>query len=812
MRIAPRVSLTSLAQSTVSESTSTLEWEWPYVWTDWVPILLLVLAVAVAFWFTHRDTRRLSRGWTAWLVLLRLSFLGVGIAIAMNPHMRTQTDAYRPSRAILLVDTSTSMQQPESDPRTSGSSLIHNRTEAIAKLLAESSLIEDLRAEHSLDLYTFDSDLSELRLRLPSRFTNDNAPPANTDNESSEDAPADQAAWEELLRAEGHSTRLGDALDKLLIEARSPTLSGVVVVSDGASNAGRDVAVPRDRAQSEGVRLVAVGVGSTEPPVNLEVARLIAPTDVQKGDSFELSALLRGQGIAGRNARIDLLQQGPNDPEPAVVYSKEETLGDESSPTEVVFDLKPADAGTYEFTVRATLPDVAETREDDNVASRSVNIFDRPLKVLVLAGGPMRDYHFSRTSLFRHPSMEVDVWLQTGQVGISQEADRLLFRFPEEIEDLYAYDAVLAFDPDWSQLQPEELQRLADWISNEGGGLVLVAGDVHTPELAADPELETVRKLSPVLFEEVSLRLGSRDRAETPYPVGLTQEGQVAEFLRLEESGEESVWEQFPGVYRAYPTRGPKAGATIYAEFTDPLSRVGGRQPILLAGHRYGQGQVLYLGSPETWRLRALDESYFDRFWVKLVRKGAEGRSKRGLQRSMFVLDGREFTLGQTVPLRLRSLNPQFQPLETDNVTIDVFGPTGRPILPEPELLRDRVRPSEFVGDFRPLVPGRYRLEYEVPDSSDRLTMEIDVQMPRQEAAVLVQDVETLERLVEGTGGAYLSLEEAAAAIPPLLPNKGEYVVIDQQIKELWDRQWLMLLLALFVSAEWLTRKLLKLA
>jgi hypothetical protein len=353
---------------------------------------------------------------------------------------------------------------------------------------------------------------------------------------------------------------------------------------------------------------------------------------------------------------------------------------------------------------------------------------------------------------------------------------------------------------------------VVNWIANEGGGLIAVAGDVFTPELAASSELEAIRKAYPVLLEEVSLRLGNRELAQIAFPLAFSQEGRAAEFLQLQEAGEPSAWDQFPGIFRTYPTRGAKAGTTVYAEFSDPLSRGRGGQPIVIAGQRYGQGQVLYLGSPELWRLRAENAAYLERFWIQLVRKAAEGRSKRGLQRGMFILDGREFTLGQTIPLRIRALSPQFQPLAADVISLEVFGAGGAPVTPGPLLRKDLVRPAEFAGDFRPLSPGRYKLEFTLPDSAERVTAEIDVQLPRQEAASLVQDVPVLKRLTDGTGGEYVSLERAASVIPSLLPNKGERVVIDQRIRELWDRAWLMLLAGILLSAEWLIRKLLKLA
>lgn len=803
-----------LAQSGSELTTSTLEWDLPYVWQDWIPIWLLLAAMATTVWFALRDRRIVGRNWTLLLATLRMAFLGLAIVIALNPHQRTQTDAYRDSRVVILVDTSQSMQQPETDPRNTGVPQ-RSRSAAVRELLEKSTLLDELREQHTVDLYSFDADLSELLARFPSRFnaaTSQGEVPPVPPPQSTDVAVEKGPDWQKLLEASGLTTRLGDALDTLLVETKSPTLSGVLVLSDGSSNAGRDVQVPRDRAREQGTRLVAVGVGSTEPPVNLEVARIIVPTDVQKGDAFELTALLRGTGLAGRNVNVELLQQGPDDPEPTVVYNQEQTLADDGAAREVTFELKPPGAGKFEYTVRARVQGGLETREDDNQLSRSVSIFDRPMRVLIIAGGPSRDYRYARTILYRHPSMQTDVWLQSAAPGISQEADKLLYRFPETLEALYEYDVVLAFDPNWTLLTEEQRQLLTNWISNEGGGLLVVAGDVFTPSLASDSDLESIRKLYPVLLEEVSLRLSNREAAQTAFPLALTQEGQTAEFLKLTETPEGDGWNQFPGVCLTYPTRGAKAGATVYAEFSDPLARGAGGQPIVFAGQRYGQGQVFYIGSPEMWRLRAVDAAYLERLWIKLVRKSAEGRSKRGLQRGMFILDGREFILGQTIPIRLRALSPQFQPLENDIVTIDAFRQGGAPVVPSPQLRRDPIRPAEFTGDFRPLSPGRYRLEYALPDSPEKVVAEIDMQLPRQEASSLVQDAGLLKRLVEGTAGEYLTLEQAATSTAALFPNRGERVIIDQRIQELWDRNWLMGLLAFLLSLEWLTRKLLKLA
>ena len=58
----------------------------------------------------------------------------------------------------------------------------------------------------------------------------------------------------------------------------------------------------------------------------------------------------------------------------------------------------------------------------------------------------MRDFIFLRNQLFRDKEIISDVWLQSGKPGISQEANEVLYKFPETADELFEYDAIVAFD------------------------------------------------------------------------------------------------------------------------------------------------------------------------------------------------------------------------------------------------------------------------------------------------------------------------------------------------------------------------------
>jgi hypothetical protein len=230
-----------------------------------------------------------------------------------------------------------------------------------------------------------------------------------------------------------------------------------------------------------------------------------------------------------------------------------------------------------------------------------------------------------------------------------------------------------------------------------------------------------------------------------------------------------------------------------------------------MASQNVGRGQSFYLGSGEMWRLRSVGDADYDRFWIKLIREVAQGRTKKGIKRGSLRTESQKVALGQTVRVFARILDSKFAPLDADSIPFDLFDPNGRTMTPMRQLRRDPSQAGEFVGDFRASIPGTYKLEVQLPDSRERLTAEVMVTTPKLEDENIRQNVRLLTELARDTGGQYLSLAQAAE-LPSLLPNRGEQFYIPERLRTLWDRDWVMYLLVGLLSVEWLTRKLLKLA
>lgn len=818
MNLCSPSSLMLLAADTTATLTSR-ELDLPQSPLGW--LLLLGGSVVVLLWVVWlylKDTHELSPVWKAWLTVLRLSVLGCLLIIALNPSDRTQKQAFRPSRVAIAIDTSLSMRHPAETPdeASPGTNKGPSRAEAIQQLFSSTPLIEQLRKQHEVSIFTFDS-----KLEGPHRVYPLAADTTNSTPHKPEAKPEVALDWNETVRPRGLETRLGESVAELIRQSAGRTLSGIVVISDGGSNAGIDASTAHDRATATKTRLITVGTGTTQQPVNLAIAEVTAPTDVAINDPYEIKVYVQGQGLKDQQVEVELLALTDGEEgDPTLLEKKTVTLLDDGTRAEVVFPQTPKVAGKTTFTVRATpVIRVAEFNVQDNVQTPSVTVFDRPTKVLLAAGGPMRDYQFVRNLLFRHKSFEVDVFLQTGVRGTSQESSRLLTEFPATREQLYDYDAIIAFDPDWKAIPPEAIPLLYDWVADESGGLILIAGDVNTQQVASgsdgsdevNDELTPLRRLYPVILSSYFSTARFDQDSSQPWPIAFTPEGQAAGFLQLTDDPITSAarWKEFTGFYRSYPTGGHKAAARVYARFSDP--RAASEPPILMASQNVGRGQTFYLGSGEMWRLRSVGDADYDRFWIKLIREVAQGRTKKGVKRGSLRTESQKVALGQTVRVFARILDSKFAPLEADSISFDLFDPNGRTMTPIRHLRRDPAQAGEYVGDFRASVPGTYKLEVQLPDSRERLTTEVVVTTPRLEDENIRQNVRLLTELARDTGGQYLSLTQAAD-LPSLLPNRGEQFYIPERLRTLWDRDWVMYLLVGLLSAEWLTRKLLKLA
>jgi hypothetical protein len=651
-------------------------------------------------------------------------------------------------------------------------------------------------------------------------------------------------------------TNLTESVLALLNREVNSMVQGVVVFTDGRStvSGGQGIEDLQQRAKSAGIPVFVVAVGEERPQVRIEIIEVRAPGQVQPEDKFRVAAEVYGEGLQDREFNIALdvtytkkVKGGKEEALPITVVEAEGkgksdkkrdeiSLGNKvtlrpTSPPK--FDRSTPPRAEVEFLIDAqtlaqaagvTLPpekryELGETKDGElkfraRVPKDKLEVFvgkehvsdavdlrviKRPLRVLLFASAPTRDYQFIRTLLVREvdkkrAELTIHLQLPPGRLdrraGVVQDVtpDHLLPTFPDRLDggndkpdeklfDLAEYDVIIAFDPDWTQLSEAQLKLVEKWVA-KGGGLIVIGGPINTLQLARPganrEKLKPILDLYPVTLKDI--RIDEMDRkTDAPWPLVFDAATPDLEFLKLDEGGADgpppflSDWREFffgpnadkkapavRGIYNYYPSESTKPGSQVIARFGDPLAKLKDgvtQQPYLVISDPNSGRRVVWIASGETWRLRQYRETFHERFWTKLSRYAAaknQGRLAKRIQINM----GRAFTANRPVEVEAKIDGKGGDPLPRNARPPKVIfkvpvGVTEKEFPAETEM---RPKPGQghegyFVARVQPKTPGEYGLEIKVPDTGDTETWRFSVKEANPEMDNTHPDFDTLWRL-----------------------------------------------------------------
>jgi hypothetical protein len=652
---------------------------------------------------------------------------------------------------------------------------------------------------------------------------------------------AASVAWETQLAATGTESRIGDAINSILEQERGSPLAGIVMISDGRSNAGIDPLMTISEATLQGVPIHTVGMGTAKNPLNVRTVDVEAPKRVFPGDRFRLTALIQASGLEGKQITVQLRRRagGQKNSGMAIEEEKTITLESDDSMSSLVFDVQPREIGSWIYEVKALAPE-QDSNPTDNALESEVRVIEPKSTVLILAGGPTREYQFVRNLLFRDATVQSHVYLQTGGPGVSQESKKLLTEFPRTRVEMSQYDCVIAFDADFAALEFEQVDVLEKWISEQAGGLVIVAGPVSTPKWAGgqgngNRKAEIIRNLSPLVVNTRGSRIASMGRfeSETAWPLEFAPDAWQTDFVQVGKTVEQSkqVWDKFRGLYSFFACDEPKPGATPIAYFGDPSAMPAGKKPIYLATQFYGAGRVAFQGGGEFWRLRDVGEGYFDTYYTKLVRWAGQGRLLRDSDRGILLLDKQQAIMGEQVMVRAVLRDAQFQPTILPDVKAKLIEPSGRSSQLVLAPIPDPSQPGVYLGQFFTKATGTYEVQLPVGSLADQklLSQQVTVRVPALEIQRPQRNDPLLSELANRTGGKYwISVE---SLLPDTSTNTGSSsggLSLPQSIEArdqtnylpgTPDREFQQRLMAILMtmivgclSLEWLIRRLSRLA
>ena len=742
--------------------------------SDWLfPLFVFALLL---FYFIRRyrvDTADLKHWQRNTLLVLRVAALCGLLLYHLHPQWEYLVGN---SRVVILIDTSTSMANRDvEDDKT--------RLDAALDWLEQSQLSEKLSENHDVAHFSFSENLREMT--------------------------------EAKVVPDGAATALGDALFDTLQRERGQPLAGIVVISDGGQNAGRSLDVPLQTAHRLQIPIYTIGIGQVHPPLNYRVGIMNLPDRVVPNDPFIVKVPIEMTGGASlaappaeRTVTVELSLDDTKIDSKDVTFPSEGTI-------ETAFNVRVPHPGVYRLSVEV-IPPQEDAIPEDNRQQTEVNAVDRKDRILLFASAPSRDYQFFCTQIYRDKTMEVDVCLPWAQAGISQSADKILDKFPSSRNEMAEYDAVIAFDPDWRELSPEQIDILEFWIARQGGGLILIAGPVHQGDIitgwVTDPGMDKIRALYPVDFLAKAASFDHRYHAgSVPHPLKFTREGENAVFLQITDEQGVSInfWGRFAGYYGYFSVKGVKPSATLFASSGSPDTGEKEESGALMVEQFYGAGRVFYFGSGELWRLRRVEERAFEQMVTKVIRHVAQGRLQRESDRGTLATDKQRYSMGSMAQLRITANDPQLNPMTVPTLPVEVLSPTGT--LRMVEGMLDPNVPGTYLA-YLPLdLEGTWTVQWTIPDSEEKIARTVLVQMSDLERETPNRNEPLLQEMADRSGGLYFAHFESAESLPERIGVRSQRAVVDEAQQEAWLSKLLMLICAVLLL-EWTLRRLMRLA
>jgi hypothetical protein len=781
-------------------------------------VLLLALLLGLFAWWLYRKSPQAiprSRQWT--LTALRTLFLALLLLVLLRPVLALTVEGSIRRLLVLLVDDSASMliKDPRPDPESQKRAAIalgllpptnglkSDLPRAAADAVGTLSRIDLLKAaltnprlrllsrlEKNYDLRPF--AFGQLVTELPSRAVL----PKLTGPASSDPAGIPQQhPWINALDAQSPLTALGDALRSILARERGQPLAGVFLMTDGASNSG---AQPREVARmfrQEGVPLYVYGLGLTSPR-DIIVANLFAPEVSFVHDELSVTVRVRAQGLNGQTATLKLLLDR------RIVAERQLTFGPDGEQA-VTLGFVPPAAGEFELAAGID-PRPDEAVQDNNARSQRLKVVDARIKVLLVEQAPRWEFRYLQAMLLRDRRIDLKCVLLEGDSAIARGTNSpYLPQFPQRKDELFKYDLVVLGDVDPRRLTVQNQEHLNELVSKFGGAVIVLAGRQFMPSAYRRSTLE---RMLPVELESNPVAPVSETVNDQPIRLELTANGRASLMLRLSDKEEESaaIWKDLPPVYWVARVARPKPAAEVLLVDPNPARETrSGKMPVLALQH-YGLGQVLYVGTDNTWRWRRnVGERYYTALWGQTMQRLAIQRLLGSSRRIQLATDRQNYMTGERVAVYARLYTSTYEPVQ-DPVVKGVFGLRARGAGRSTDVtLRSMPeQPGLYRGEFVAPPPGQYQFFVEQDLNTP---LDFNVTEPRFELSEPAMNEGLLRELAQVTGGAFLR-EEDLYRLPELVAARTEGVKSPMEV-ELWCSPLYFLLLLGVVSLEWILRK-----
>jgi uncharacterized membrane protein len=596
----------------------------------------------------------------------------------------------------------------------------------------------------------------------------------------------------EELTFDGTHTNLARALDAARQELAGLPLSGLIVVSDGADTDTRPMTEALVPLQAAGVPVFAVGVGDEVITPDVELGRVELPRAVLRGSTLLVDVVVTQNGVGPREVPI-VVEDATR-----ILAEQTVTLGPDGEPVvaRIAFQLEREGSRRIDFRIPAQ---PGERLERNNRRTAWIDVQGEREKVLYFEGEPRYEVSFMRRAVEDDENLQLVLLQRTAESKFLRlsvdDSTELAFGFPTSREELYRYRGLVLGSVEASFFTFDQLQMIADFVSDRGGGLLFLGG--HAAFAEGGWEGTPVEEVMPVVlgdpvtdeagyFQEVAVR---------PTPAGLAH---PAVQLDADLTHLRARWDSLPPLTVVNPVHEVRPGATTLLTGTPVL---GGRDQVVLAFQRYGRGKAIALTAQDTWiwqMVPALEDRSHESFWQQMLRWLIDGVPTS----TSVSTDAERVEPGEAVRVVGSVSDSTYIEVNDATVMARVTSPTG--VVTEIPAEWTVETDGEYTVDFRPDELGDWEVELVAdregaPLGGDRTW--VHAAPSDDEYFEAGRRTALLRRIADDTGGRFYTPAEIETLPEDITLSGGGVTLVEEQ--DLWDMPAIFLLMLLLMGAEW---------
>ena len=741
-----------------------MHFAYPLPW--WLAIVLVAAIGAAAFVEYRRLLAPLTRVQRNGLIALRVAALTILVLSLFRPIIVLPPAANRDAIVPVLVDVSRSMRLADDAGQTRA---------ARAAAIVTSQVMPSLSTQFRPELFGIGDGLSPIT--------------------------------PEQLSATSRRSDIGGALAAVRERYRGQRVAGIVVISDGAeTEAGQGGAAGSSRLEGEGPPVFAIGIGSPDGPRDREVLGITAGDPHLDHASVDLHVTAVSSGFGRTPFQLRVLANG------RLLDTRRIVPPADGSPVDEMFTVAPDPVSPTVYSAEIAA-DHEELVVENNSRAVLVSPAGRKRRVLIIEGAPGFEHSFIKRALAADPGLEIDSATRKGRNAENQDtflvqasagrSASLAAGFPATRQDLFAYDALVLANVDGDYFTRAQLGLVADFVSERGGGLLVIGGRSFAKRGLAGTPLEEVLPVD-LNDRRGSLVLTALPASPVPSPnkLTLTREGEMHPIMRIAASTDENrkLWAGLPALAASATLGGPRAGASVLAVTSAP----GGGVFPAVAIQRYGRGRSMIFAGEASWRWKMMVASA-DRahefFWRQTARWLATGAP-----------DAVAITVpvapepGDAISLDVDARDSAFAPAPDARLEVTLTAPGGDP---QPLKLRQGDSTSgRFTAAVRPDRAGLYRIHADAwrgttaLGSADHWMLvggaDREFVDPRLNEGLL-------RRIARTSGGRYARAAEASDIVSWLQSAAPQTAVPER--RDLWHEPWAFAIVITLLSAEWILRR-----